>query len=1023
MFTKTGLRPTEVHGSNSSSNNRSAFSSLPARPGIGKKSRPIVARPYSSTQLLYISGSGVVATARMRRDQWREAPSKINNRASARPTAAGVRLKALEPTSAIASGGAGRVLKTAKRGASRGRKSGVGSKGCDGGGEDASRGGASAIRRRPEWDDSLRDASQYRLTPEEAARRKKCLVSKHNTLVFGLGKARVGATATATTPEDASAAAAARARSATRKRSSEQQAQKVPGEQPVHFRRGRCTRSSGGTSTRRGGKKTMPPVVSVGHDLTASAAEEEGAEVGGVNDLTVGLFEANDNGNNVRRDDGPASAGSASAAGPSVACGSLVSSNGGNGDVSNTGGTDESESPGGGVDALGLAGIEVGIKAFSERVWRLETYRRAGLAASADEEREIIVAEAEGGDVVVDSGALDVNEEEQTSGADRTTAEERTTSGEESTSTNEEEENQRRRLSDSSAYSSNPSANPGDVEVNELFRSLCRTTANDNDDDDNDGPVERRRRGDQRANNPWRRDKLGGDETLRTRENSGARESRAAATELVERIQLWEAQVTQNRLPPPPPGQVVPEKDDIEAAGDDNDVGTTGKGGTRRTNATGDNAQAVVPAEPLTEDTQVVITGLLSLTTLLRERVAVAERRLRHHLAGGSATGRGDGESTHNEPLEEKWNDVDEAGRLLRARARSIIRAGSHHEALRGKEKLVVAAAATASVVPSDDVGTNNSRGRRDMSSDPANGARGLSFSPSSLEAASPCLGRSRRRVKALQPPSMTSPASFTAKDCWGEALDAVGKLVDGPIGGGKGVVVSPGALSSSTPRRPVFSPATAPSFGLVPAYELPPSPAKPAADATPAAAPWLTPIRAAGSNTNDSLWGRPSPPPSRVACDSARRWGARDALTPLNTLRTPVAGGNDSGDGGGNGGGNGDPAIFFSSSRLAKATQDGAKEEVEEDSRPAPILGAPTPAMKPQHPFGGNSPIQSPWRPRQQHVGRGQGVDVAAAPAFTVGGGASSAGQVGGGGGGGDRVKLPAIGQWYTPNSQRLRE
>lgn len=49
--------------------------------------------------------------------------------------------------------------------------------------------GRASIRRRtkPEWDDTLRDHSQYRLTPEEAVQRKKSLLSKHNTLVFGLG--------------------------------------------------------------------------------------------------------------------------------------------------------------------------------------------------------------------------------------------------------------------------------------------------------------------------------------------------------------------------------------------------------------------------------------------------------------------------------------------------------------------------------------------------------------------------------------------------------------------------------------------------------------------------------------------------------------------------------------------------------------------------------------------------------------------------------------------------------------------
>ncbi|CAN0023548.1 unnamed protein product, partial [Choristocarpus tenellus] len=40
-------------------------------------------------------------------------------------------------------------------------------------------------RKRPDWDGNQKDPSIYRLTTEEAVRRKMLLVSKHNVLLSG----------------------------------------------------------------------------------------------------------------------------------------------------------------------------------------------------------------------------------------------------------------------------------------------------------------------------------------------------------------------------------------------------------------------------------------------------------------------------------------------------------------------------------------------------------------------------------------------------------------------------------------------------------------------------------------------------------------------------------------------------------------------------------------------------------------------------------------------------------------------
>lgn len=72
----------------------------------------------------------------------------------------------------------------------RGRGGSAGGGMCGGGGATPRR------KSKPQWDDSLGDPSQYKLTPEEAVQRKMSLVSKHNTLVFGLGHGRGGGGAT-----------------------------------------------------------------------------------------------------------------------------------------------------------------------------------------------------------------------------------------------------------------------------------------------------------------------------------------------------------------------------------------------------------------------------------------------------------------------------------------------------------------------------------------------------------------------------------------------------------------------------------------------------------------------------------------------------------------------------------------------------------------------------------------------------------------------------------------------------------
>ena len=1048
MFTKTGLKPRDSR--------RSAlggeFSSIPKLPPISAPSVAPTRDPRGNG-----GGSSAKVTARMLRARRERAKSPFAATTavgkSEGTSASGRRQDQRQPT-VPGKGKAGRVPVRPTRGTSRGReKQRGGERGGRGGGGAADASTRPIRRKRPEWDDSLGDPSQYKLTPEEAMTRKMSLVSKHNTFAFGLGSdscdrigdayaGLAGFSEKTQTPKTAAgplSVQAARARSARRVG---ERARKVVADGKQHSHR--RSRSEGGILTPRGGKSAISsptPSDGGGGDLTVSGKEDVCHGTASPNDLTMALYAVRDNNDSQTMEDcdGPpaASVGRAGRA--------RFGSGGSGADRNGIDGSGGGGGGGGGGDSVvsGLAGIEVGIKAFSKRVSRLEAGRKARLEAGEHEamdgergaRRRHGRMEERGGEVRLKVGSGGTGEEHDTETDWRRTRRR----GVEATSEKEED---CCHLSDAIRHGSD---HPKDVEVGgDLCQTPVRTIAAAvaEDDDDEDNSVECGRKGHRSENTRGL-----GEPSLTQPRGGGEVEARMSAhgsmktIGLVERIQVLEKQVAQACLAAPPhvqpmargktPGRRTAEGDDFLA--DD-----TGRGG-----------QDSSALEQSAESMQVVIADLLSLTGLLLERATVAEGRLAELSGGGAPKGvECDSESYDGASAD---TDLYEKARLVRARAEVIIAAGDGNrpQEERDDKGIPVDAGQNDSVSRVSGGGGGGGGGGGDGDeSDPCPSLRERSQSCSSFVEATQYFRAGQSLAKVGPSPSfhakMAAPRRM-AEDCWGEALDTVGRLVESRRDDCDEVeiAVTPTPRTVSTvSTQPPSSFRGSPRPVAPSAYPI--LPLLPATVTNPTAATTTT----AAAEAAHSLRKQVQPPPPPQPCVGGgvtHRWGERDALAPLPIAGLSLA---DEMDGCG-------PSFDFSAI--------SAFEDNEEDAHALPVSLTPTPTKKPMHPFQRTTaPVRSPHARRQQ--GDGGGSD--SAQAFTVRDGGGSSGNsrtsdyapvftVGGGGGGGNRgtsdytaafsetgggdvnrsgnarvrddggggLESPAIGQWYTPASARGRE
>ena len=812
--------------------------------------------------------------------------------------------------------------------------------------------------------------------------RKISLVSKHNTLAFGLGNnsrgggdaytGLAGFCATTTSKEAIGPLSVKAARARSARRVGERARKVADGEQRIHRR----TRNEGGVSAPRGGKDAVsPPAPFSGDDgdMTVSGNGEGNHETGGPNDLTMPLYAVRDNNKThaIEDCDGPlaeAAAGRAGRArfnnGDSSANRSGSEGHGGDGGGGGSGG-------GSSVAASGLAEIEVGIKAFSRRVSRLETCRMGRLGAGEGREE----MEGERGAV-----KLKVEKEEE---EERLIDWGRTRTG--GVGVTPEEDADRCRLSGPSLREA---AHPEDVAAGEHRQTPVRTTAASADDDNNGYFAESGRKVHGTANACCDNEPS----TTQLRRGGGKfcghGHGSTEAADLVERVQVLEEQVMQACLAPPHVPWTARETPDKKTGGND-----LFRGAGRE----GQETSAARSAENM----RVVIADLLSLTSLLLERATAAERRLAQ-LSEGRGTPAPDGVEYDREPdatSAATGNDLHDKVLQVRAKAEASILAGDGDHPPEGRDDADSSGAAAGAAQNDDSGGVSGGGGSGGGGGGGCSGGSGdggdtcpspreWTHSGSSfIEPPTDYIraGRSIARVGPSPPfhEKRAAAPCAAAKDCWVEALDAVGHLVE-----------SRHADCDEVKLNLEVTPATRTASAAMTTT----------AATTAIAAADLSPILKTGLETPYSLRGQlplPPPPPACVAGGVSRRWGARDALAPLHIRELSLADDMNSCCG---------PEFDFS-------VISTFEENDEKDARSLPITLAPTPTKKPKHPFQRTTPVR-PSPVVRQHMGQ-ERVSGDYAPAFSVGGGgqgsssSSSRARVHDGGGG---LKPPAIGQWYTP-------
>ncbi|CAM9674197.1 unnamed protein product [Ascophyllum nodosum] len=334
MLTKTGLRPRETSGrgghTNASFANRSlAHVYLGGQHPFATAATPSARRHLTPTRPPTTSGSS-------RRGQLRS-PSLGRVRAGK---------VAQKPRSANA-------LRV-KRNGSGGRTRGDGISG--GRGRRSGRSCSPDLYRRaspkPAWDDSLRDLSQFRLTPEEMIRRKQSFVSRHNTLASERGGGDGGRREHPRTPTP-------------------KQARPAAGKPRSHGRR-----HSGGTilTDRFASQEELRAPV----ETSTISTEKESVELTGASDVTAPLeLSQGGNGATEGREERTKGAASDRAPGESDGLGKHHAGGSIGADEGHAGVFADDV-----VDSLGLAGIKEGIEAFTKRVCRLESDTKASFAAA-----------------------------------------------------------------------------------------------------------------------------------------------------------------------------------------------------------------------------------------------------------------------------------------------------------------------------------------------------------------------------------------------------------------------------------------------------------------------------------------------------------------------------------------------------------------------------------------------------------------------------------------------------------------
>eukprot|EP00752_Nemacystus_decipiens_P007587 g6779.t1 len=1001
MFTKTGLRPREVQSRGD------------ARSGIGKKLPPVTSTPRRD--FFYAGGGGAPAMSSMRR---KKAGSRGSSTSSTSIRGRGDLYKC------GSGGGSGSGSRSRSRSQSAGRNRGAS------GTTRAHR----LTRKRPEWDGSLRDTSQYRLTAEEALRRKMSLVSKHNTLVFGLGGGCTSkmAAAAASSPSSAATATASATKVAPR-RSTKQQHQH---QQPHQSRKTRGGGASavgsssslsaiygGGSGGCKGKVAVLRSAPATDADLTAAISEEGGepACAGGINDSTMSLYtkqggrgsggscvnasEHQDDGDVDRSDCcGSGSGGSTCGAdGGDVVESTLL---GGEGSASGT------EACG----ASGLAGLEVGIRAFSERVELLETLGKAGLL-----EDESAEGRRRRSGTVSKSVSEGQDKDDEAGGGSQ----------------------QSGNVSPSHAAaldglaSDDPLSHRTPRQDDTDGRHMTAATQ-----DGGGSEVHHRHHG-----NPWsfaappsssssfreqqRRRAAAVSQPSSTSGGGGGKKE----VGLAKRVELLEARILELCSPRSPVIADSNMSSNAESSNQDHKAFLPEVGCETTAAAFPSRSSSPGPGTPRTtreEQLRAVVVDLLSLSGALLERATSAERRLRE-------LGRRSG----------NFGGLDSV---------VVVDSGDVFEMVRR-----VRASAEAAFFPADDDGdavpitaAQGGATTHPPAAAAAGGAGAATVVAPSLaeEGASPLSGGRPRRVSSSPPaPQNTTVPRPATTDCWGEALDAVGRLVDSqPSGSVFGLDNTddddgnePSSVQSSptqqwSPSCPSLPPALMGNKLFSAAAVLVPAPPNSGFAEAALPRPMLPPP--------------PPPPPPRQSAGSdngrgvARQylWEAAplvdDAgLSVLDASWTSAALATDGGPGGT------DRYAHLSRPPLPAGQKLGGPvgheqegdvvvEENEEDSRASPAFLAPNPSQKPQHPFRGQqcTAMQSAvvLRSSVGRHGRGEpicgweaqgGVIPSPRPGGVVDGHIGGGGPVrelgGEGHGGGDRVDKaprPPIGQWYTP-------
>lgn len=1024
MFTKTGLRPRETHsrdrtGSDNSNGSGGGFARLKRRSGIGEKPRSISAirrRQVTTSRL------GLTATTRKGTSERGRATSAVSTR-----------------------GGAQRVAVAWETLPSSTRRNGF----CGIGGRSRSAGRARersttprarhAIRKRPEWDDSLRDTSQYRLTPEEAMRRKMSLVSKHNTLVFGLGSdsgstpTETGTACSSMVTTAAAAAEVARRRSAKRVEPHQQQRQQRSRQTRTCVVSSASSKSvsaiysgggdgSGDSRGRRRSEVVLEPDSATEHDLTGadSRLESDATDACEVNDATINLYAKRGGGSGSGKDGNEDEA--------------KLNLPGGKGDRSGVG-----------LEVSGsssLAGIELGIEAFSQRVGRLEAYRKAGLGHERMlGERGVLSSEAEkrvrdqadcgGGGSQPEDVSLCLTEVHEGAASGELRC-------------------QRQRFH----------ANAADDDDDDSGNHLPADTGHDHnashgDHHHNDNPPHQHHSHHSR-DNPWSFSASSPASSCRKQRPlrkavaacfpSNSDDSGRDEVGLVKRIQLLEAQVGQLGSVRPSATPATTAVTSSENAGGNpkafshlGDVGSAAETGREEPAAVGRAVDAGGHSGSAAREEQMraVIENLLSLSAVLLERATKAERRLRdvadYDLDSQRVVGGETGGDT---------GDVDKRARLVRGSGEAIVALVGDGDstvvpkATTNHGLVTIAASSTTAAAPA-----------------PIATVSAVASELPEEVAALP----SRRGLRTVSPPPppprprlSTTPRSATS-DCWGEALDAVGRLVDNHspgFGRDKELGVAVVSTGTEAPTRYSSSP---PSPGRFPAsLGLPPLPTEVVA-AVSSGTSYLADTSEQTGSVAEQLplqqQQQQQPPQGTAASDAgrvhvwrpARRDGDDDAAPAAppagkNTL-LPDDDGYVTADA---------PPVHFSltsSSPCAAAPLKEVEGAEDEDARAIPESSAPVPSNMPQHPFGGISAagprMRAPRWPRQP-VGQAEGGESLSGPrqhwrsGFSPASTArdegrndgsmldgSSAREHGGGicvGDERDMVLRPPIGQWYTP-------